>query len=386
MTAGGRARLRRLLLPALPALRLLRRLPQAWRARRAARCFRRSPALPGIAYLHPGFPELPPGPGEITAGGAVMLTYLTERFPATFPAASILYGVSSVYHPDAMAIVKSARRAGVRFVLNQNGVYYPAWFGAEWKEYNRPLARLLQSADFVVYQSDFCRRCADQFLGPAPHGSTVLFNPVDLQRFQPGVAGRRRPVLLCAAADAQRRDRVEVAVETLGQLVQRGVDIEMLVAGYNADRPGDAQIMAQLTEQAYALRIPEKRLRFHPRYARIAAPSVFAQADILLHPVYNDPSPNFVGEALAAGLPVVYSATGGTPEIVGPSAGIGIPAPESWERMHPPTAAQLVEAVLQVVDRLPNYALAARTRAEEALDLFVYLDAHARIFAELEAS
>jgi glycosyltransferase involved in cell wall biosynthesis len=102
--------------------------------------------------------------------------------------------------------------------------------------------------------------------------------------------------------------------------------------------------------------------------------------------VYNDPSPNFVGEALAAGLPVVYSATGGTPEIVGPSAGIGIPAPESWERMHPPNAAQLVEALLQVVDRLPSYALAARARAEAALDLSAYLDAHTRIFAELEAS
>ena len=39
---------------------------------------------------------------------------------------------------------------------------------------------------------------------------------------------------------------------------------------------------------------------------------------------------------MAAGLPVVHPASGGTVELVGDDAGVGVPHPESWERDEPP--------------------------------------------------
>ena len=50
------------------------------------------------------------------------------------------------------------------------------------------------------------------------------------------------------------------------------------------------------------------------------------RAHVLLHTKVNDPCPTAVIEAMACGLPVAYPASGGTVELVGDEAGIGVAA------------------------------------------------------------
>src|SRR5206468_10667956 len=118
-------------------------------------------------------------------------------------------------------------------------------------------------------------------------------------------------------------------------------------------------------------------------YTQAAAPDVFRSADVLLHTKYNDPCPGLVVEAMACGLPVVYSSSGGVPELVGQDAGIGLPAPLDWERQHPPEPEALAEAVIQVVDRLEDYREAARRRAVEAFDSRPWIARHLEVFRGL---
>jgi glycosyltransferase involved in cell wall biosynthesis len=86
---------------------------------------------------------------------------------------------------------------------------------------------------------------------------------------------------------------------------------------------------------------------------------------------------------MACGLPVVYAASGGTVELVGGEAGVGVPHPVSWERDEPPAPERLAEAVARVMSDLPRYAAAARRRAEERFALGPWLDRHQELFAEL---
>jgi len=110
---------------------------------------------------------------------------------------------------------------------------------------------------------------------------------------------------------------------------------------------------------------------------------IYRQAHLLLHTKYNDPCPTVVLEAMACGLPVVYSNSGGTPELVGAESGIGIPAELSWDRNLPPAPADLADAVGRVLSRYHDYSTAARRRAVECFDLPIWLDRQRAIFESL---
>ena len=75
------------------------------------------------------------------------------------------------------------------------------------------------------------------------------------------------------------------------------------------------------------------------------AAELYRAHHILLHPKYLDPCPTVVIEALASGLPIVASGSGGLPELVPSSCGELIPAPLSWEELVTPTGEQLAAAV-----------------------------------------
>jgi len=127
-----------------------------------------------------------PGREDIAQGGIVKYQDLSTRFPNTIQGANIVYLVSSASPSSAPALIKSAKKAGAIVILNQNGVAYPAWHGAGWERANEPLKELMEAADYVIYQSAFCKQSADRYLGACHGGWEILHNPVDTSVFVPG--------------------------------------------------------------------------------------------------------------------------------------------------------------------------------------------------------
>lgn len=367
--------------PLLPLVRSARTLPARMIAGRDASRLRATSGV-SVCYLTAKFPDRPALKTEIAHGGAVKLIFLAESFPHSYPQASLLYTVSSVDHVAKSAIVHTARNNGIKIVLNQNGVAYPAWHGKGWEEPNRKMRDVYQQADFIVYQSEFCRLGAEKFLGKCTAPYQVIYNPIDLDLYHPAKypAQHNAPTLLLGGNQFAAY-RVEVAVQVLRQLLQHLPASRLIITG---KLWGDNQSVAmhEAISLLSKLGIAEQ-VEFTGQYSQQEAIHIFQRADILIHTQYNDASPTLIGESLACGLPVVYSSSGGTPELVGPDAGIGIPVEKSWEKISTPDPIKMAEAVQLVWEKQTEFKEAARQFSEEKFPLDKYIQAHQNIFTWL---
>ncbi|MAG36156.1 MAG: hypothetical protein CL878_07925 [Dehalococcoidia bacterium] len=345
------------------------------------------PRRPGdplrVSYGHAGFPDPPPGLDTIVYGGPLKYSYLQQHWPHAGRHFDIIYAVSTSHRSDLERIARMAQRRGGKLVWNQNGVAYPAWHGPGWEQSNVPLSKALHAADHVLYQSNFCKLGADRFLGERNGPWEILYNAVDTTRFTPAeVDPAPGQLVLLLAGSHQQSYRLESAARAVEILARQSSDVRLLVTG----RLSWTSDPSEATRSAHRL-VAEcgiaDRVEFVGPYLQEDAPAMMRRAHVLLHTQYNDACPSVVIEAMACGLPVVYSHSGGTPELAGDDAGVGVPTELNWEQVVPPEPQALAEAVLQVAERRAQYAEAARQRAVEHFDFQLWLQRHREIFSEL---
>jgi glycosyltransferase involved in cell wall biosynthesis len=322
------------------------------------------PEVIRVSYGH----DVVPSPGDAVAGGTAKFQRLAERFPNSPGNFSVLYLGSTWLPRDLRPLLWLARRRRTPVVVNQSGVAYPGWAGIETEEINRQFRRALLAADHVLYQSEFCKQSADEFLGE-PNGSwEVLYNAVDVEHFTPATLPSAEPPVLLLGGDQTQAYRLEVALHTLALLPEA----QLIVTGRLVSDP-----QPLLRDLGIA-----DRVEFAGRYAQADAPALFRRAHLLLHTKVLDPCPSLVIEAMACGLPVVYAASGGTVELVGEEAGIGVPHTESWRRDQPPSPDAFADAVRRALADRDRYAAAARRRSEH-FSLGPWLARHEELFEAL---
>ena len=331
-------------------------------SKRAARGLR-------VFYGHDRIPD----PDEPARGGTAKFQRLVTRFPNRSTDFTLLYLGSSWLPRDLRPLLWLARRRGVPVVVNQNGVGYPAWAGAHTDDVNRPLRRALLAADHVLYQSEFCKRSADLFLGEPSGAWEVLSNAVDVEHFSPPTEPPEDGPVLLLAGDQLQPYRLELALRTFALSRPRHAGARLLVSGRHVVPPGPLLDELGLRDAVELV----------GGYSQEEAPSLFRRAHLLLHTTVNDSCPSVVLEAMACGLPVVHPASGGTVELVGAEAGIGVAHADSWDRNEPPAPEAMADAVDRVLADLPGYSAAARARTVERFSLEPWLERHAALFEEL---
>lgn len=345
------------------------------------RALRRSPA-PSFdrVRVYYGFPALPPG-GRLPSGGIVKFLRLAETYPNEPFGFNLLYAGSSSPPPDLPALLRLAARRGVRVVWNQDGVAYPG-LGWDMERTNRPMRAALDAADHVFFQSEFCRVSAERFLGSSDADSEILYNAVDTNVFTPAPSAPSGDPVLVLAGSQYQWYRVETALRTLAALTGEHPAARLVVLGRLTWTPRAREAERAVRELARELRIAD-RVELAGSYSQADAPALLRRGHLLLHTKFNDPCPGAVIEAMACGLPVVYSASGGVPELVGSDAGVGVDAPFDFERDHPPDPDALADGVVRVLAQLDAYRRAARSRAVERFDLGAWVERHRTVFDAL---
>ena len=315
------------------------------------------------------------------AGGPrVKIAKLAAVFPEHRWRYNLVYVLSNAPYLTRSALERLHGR-GVAIVCNQDGVFYPAWYGGDWQAENRRMAAAYHLADHVFHQSEFCRRAAERFLGARAGPSEVLYNAVDTAHFTPARRGGARggPVtfLVAGKVQAQQAYRLEATVAGLAAALHQGLNARLVVAGAidGGARAGAAALAERLGVAG--------RVAFRGPYPQKDAPALFAAADGFVNLNHNDACPTSVIEAMAAGVPVIFARSGGVPELVGEEAGIGIATGDSWHEVLVPAADAVADAMLRLAEGRVAMGEAARRRAVERFDLAPWLERHRQVFRRL---
>ena len=197
---------------------------------------------------------------------------------------------------------------------------------------DRKQARVNLLADVTIFQSEYSRHSTREKFPVVSQDGPVIHNPVDIERFRPGGDRIDLPAgtkVACVSWSTNRR--------------KGNWQIEEIAAANPA-----AMFVLCGRFEGISDRPNIVRLGYLDRDALAAA---LRSCDVFLSLTENDAMPNVVLEALASGLPVLYRASGGVPEVVG-DCGVA---------MEP---ANFAAALRQIESRRAELSAAARQRAE----------------------
>jgi glycosyltransferase involved in cell wall biosynthesis len=310
---------------------------------------------------------LPPlGSSKIVHGGKPKLLHLRRRFGDTWRGFNLAYFASSGL-PFAPALwLNIYRLCGVKTVWNQNGVAYPALYPDEVVNKINSLLSPIHLSDYVVYQTEFTKRCSDLFLGAFKGPSSILINPVDTTLFTPRTMplSTASPIIMMLGNHFESRDRMAISLEAVRQVKEIYPETKLIVIGK--------------CDQEFSEPWIEKKGSFFQE----EAPALFQSAQIFLHLKYLDPCPTAVEEALACGLPVIGQRNGGMPELVDERSGILLSVAEDFNELHYPEPQLVAEAIIKAYKDLQSFSAGARARALR-FDSKIWLAKHESIFNEL---
>jgi glycosyltransferase involved in cell wall biosynthesis len=271
----------------------------------------------------------------------------------------------------------AARRRGIPAVAVSRG-----WTGENLRvRAYESLDRLhLRWMDRVVAVSEAqaakVRRC-----GVRAERVRVIHNAIDPERFttpDPAYKAKLRrlfrtpPARIVGAAGRLSPEKgFEVLAEAAAQVHRRDSSVGFVVFGHGPCREAIAQrVAAAGLDGAFVL----------PGF-RADLDQFLPYFDLFVLPSYTEGLPNVVLESFAAGVPVVATAVGGTPEIIEDDA--------SGHLVPPGDPAALADRILEALaceDRLRDMGLHGRQRVVERFTFTAQARGYQQLFAELETT
>jgi glycosyltransferase involved in cell wall biosynthesis len=232
-------------------------------------------------------------------------------------------------------------------------VHEAEWPGPTYLK--RLLLAPLKATDRVIANSAFTRTVLTALLPSLAERTVVVANPVRGPGQVRSARGRLDgPLRLLYVGRLSSRKGPDVAVAALGELVDRGVDVRLTLAG--SVFPGYEWFEQQVRAQVAAAGLGERVLflGFCPDTS-----ALLAEADIVLVPSVRDESfGNSAVEGVLAARPTVVSDLAGLREAVdGCDSALVVPAgqPVAW-----------ADAVARIVADWPRFRAAALTNAARA--------------------
>jgi len=181
-------------------------------------------------------------------------------------------------------------------IVRIDGIYYDRIR----MSFNNEIARCINSADGVVYQSIFSRKFCSIFLKSHPKESVVIYNGVDQRKFEkssPNKRGFDKIFMACASWRVNKRP-------------------ESIINSFLEFSSARQEKIGLFFVGPYSKPVKDKRIIYFGSLPHSNLYRLYKSADFFCHICHLESCPNVVVEALSVGMPILCNNIGGTPEIV----------------------------------------------------------------------
>lgn len=138
----------------------------------------------------------------------------------------------------------------------------------------------------------------------------IIFNGVDIENFRPdsGIKPEGKFIITTGASRLTARKGIRYLIAAMAKLSPRYPQLLLKIMGEGSE-------MQNLKSQAEELKL-ENKIIFLGRMAREETSPYYGEASVFVLPSLNEGMSNAMLEALATGLPILATDTGGTKELV----------------------------------------------------------------------
>lgn len=170
-----------------------------------------------------------------------------------------------------------------------------------------PLVKLIwKNASHVISNSEGLKNLA---LRTKPNQKIgVIYNGVNIEEFNPLEDKQNDKFKVICVSRITARKGINYLIEATDQLVKKNYNIELEIVGEGNEK-------AKLEKMVEKLELGN-HVKFLGIIPHNELPALYSQADIFVLPSLNEGMSNTVLEALASGLPIVATDTGGTRELL----------------------------------------------------------------------
>lgn len=227
-----------------------------------------------------------------------------------------------------------------------------------------------RAADLVIANAQAVAHTTQQREHVPARKVAVIYNGLPGSAFEsapPAAITTPWPVVLCVANLRPVKGH-RFLLDAIARLRNEGLRTTLLLAGDGTQR-------AILQDQAHRLGIDAQFLG-----VRTDVPALLARADAVVLPSVREGMSNAVMEAMAAGRPVVATAVGGTPELLGGDRGILVPPKDAH------ALATALRRVLTGTDLADQLAAQAQAWARTHLSADVMVERHIHLYTQLRRS
>ena len=200
-----------------------------------------------------------------------------------------------------------------------------------------------------------------------------MYNPVDTNIFFPkfDVSRSNFTFLITGNIRKENNYRINSVFDAFKEILKNNNKIHLNIAGFLEDKDFLLCVCSKIKNHGQ---------HYINKYIQKEAPLIYQNADAYITLTFQDNCPSAVLEAMSSGLPIIYSHSGGIPELVDKNSGIGLPVYENWNSIEIPEKNDLIRSIFEIMERKKEMSEAARTRASNLFNLRKWIKSHEEIF------